>query len=179
MNNFYDLVMTRESCRNFDPSKKVTKSQLEEIITCGRMAPSACNSQPWHFYAVVNQEILPKFAQCVQDMGMNKFADNAQALIIVVEEKATLAEKFTGRIKDQLFAPLDLGIAVSHICLAATDIGLSTCIMGWLNEEKMSKLLDLPKGKRIRVVIGVGYSADEKTREKKRKPAQETITYIE
>jgi len=110
---------------------------------------------------------------------MNRFTDNCPAFLIVVEEKATLTAKISGAFKDQQFAQIDIGLATSQICLAAVDQGLSTCIMGWLDEKKLKELLQIPKSKRIRLVLSVGYAADERLREKKRKNLDEIMRIVD
>lgn len=95
---------------------------------------------------------------------MNKFTDNCPAFIVVVEEKANLKSRVGEIIKSQEFSSIDIGIATAHICLAATEQGLSSCIMGWLNEKKLKELLSIPKAKRIRLVIGIGYAANDQLR---------------
>ena len=141
MKDFFDLIARRESCRNYDPNKKVETEKLVKCIEAARLAPSACNSQPWSFVVVNSPSVSPQVAKCVQGMGMNRFTDNCPAFLIVVEEKATLTAKISGAFKDQQFAQIDIGLATSQICLAAVDQGLSTCIMGWLDEKKLKELL--------------------------------------
>ena len=114
--------------------------------------------------------VSPQVAKCVQGMGMNRFTDNCPAFLIVVEEKATLTAKISGAFKDQQFAQIDIGLATSQICL---------CIMGWLDEKKLKELLQIPKSKRIRLVLSVGYAADERLREKKRKNLDEIMRIVD
>ncbi len=179
MKDFFDLIARRESCRNYDPNKKVETEKLVKCIEAARLAPSDCNSQPWSFVVVNSPSVSPQVAKCVQGMGMNRFTDNCPAFLIVVEEKATLTAKISGAFKDQQFAQIDIGLATSQICLAAVDQGLSTCIMGWLDEKKLKELLQIPKSKRIRLVLSVGYAADERLREKKRKNLDEIMRIVD
>lgn len=178
--NFYELINTRESCRNFDSERKVSTELLKKCVEYAALAPSACNSQPWHFVAVNNPEIAAKVAESVQDNGFNRFASDAPAFIVVCGKDATLAAKFDGLIKDQnSFQQNDLGIAVSYLCLAATELGLSTCVMGWRNNQKVRTALGLSESKNIHCVIAVGYARDEKVRKKVRKPLEEILTVVE
>lgn len=179
MENFFDLVVRRESCRNYDPQKPVETEKLIKCIEAARMAPSACNSQPWSFVVVNSADVSPQVAKCVQGMRMNRFTDDCPAFIVVVEEKAKLMSVLGGVLHDQQFAPVDIGIATAHICLAAVEQGLSTCIMGWLDEKKLQALLNIPKSKRIRLVLSVGYAADERLRQKKRKELDEIMRIVD
>ena len=81
-----------------------------------------------------------------------------------------------GWVKKKSFAPLDIGIATAHICLAAEDEGLGSCIVGWFNEPKMRKLLNIPASKRVVLDIILGYST-QADRPKKRKSADQVISY--
>jgi len=94
-----------------------------QCIEAARLAPSACNAQPWKF--------------------------------IVVDEPS---------LKQQVAA----AIATDHFCLQATDLGLGTCIIGWFDERKIRKLLNIQKKKRIPLLLTVGYATGE-LRSKKRK----------
>lgn len=178
MENYFDLIQSRESCRNY-AEKTVEKEKLTACIEAARIAPSACNSQPWSFVVVNSKEISPKVAKCLQDGGMNKFTDRCPSFVVVIEEKATLSARLGGAVKNQQYAPIDIGLATMQLCLAATAQGLSSCIMGWFSEPKIKELLDIPKSKRIRLVIGIGYAADEKLRTKVRKNTNEIVRFID
>lgn len=99
--SFLDLVDTRYSCRDYDPDRPVEHEKLVQCIEAARLAPSACNSQPWHFTVIEERDKILEVAKCLQDSGMNKFTDNAGALIVINEEyaklKALIAEKWTAK----------------------------------------------------------------------------------
>lgn len=166
--DFRELIKRRESCRSYD-GRLVSDELLEACIEAARLAPSACNSQPWRFIAVNDKESIARLAPCVQEMGMNRFASDAGALVVVTETDATLKEHVAAKLTNQYFAPGDVGIATAHFVLMAAELGLDTCILGWLNAEKIASLLDVPKGDRVRYVIAVGTRTDAPVREKKRK----------
>ena len=178
MMNFSELVNKRESCRSYS-DKKVAKEQLLECIEAARVAPSACNSQPWSFVVVNSGEKSPLVAKCTQSMGMNKFTSDVPAFIVVCEENTNLSANLGGLVKKQHYAQGDIGIAVASICFAATDLGLSTCILGWFDEKKLVETLGLKKNKRIRLIIAVGYAKNADVREKKRKSINEIMTYVD
>jgi nitroreductase len=178
MDDFFELIAKRESCRNY-ADRPVEKEKLVSCVGAARIAPSACNSQPWSFVVVNGGELPPRVAKCVQGNGMNRFADKCPAFIVVVEEKAKLSARVGGIIKSQHYAPIDIGLATAHLCLAATELGLSTCIMGWFNEANLKNLLVIPKSKRIRLVIGAGYAAGDKLRSKVRKPIEDIVRFVE
>ncbi|MCL2507622.1 MAG: nitroreductase family protein [Oscillospiraceae bacterium] len=178
MSDFFDLINKRESCRNFADTP-VTKEQLLACAEAARLAPSSTNSQPWRFLAVNGPEKSAMVAKCTQSLGMNKFTDKAPAFFIVCEEKTTLTSRLGGVVKDVYFAPIDIGLAVAHLCYAAAEQGLSTCILGWFDEKKLIRQFFLPEKTNIRLVIAIGYSADEAAREKKRKELEEVFDYFE
>lgn len=177
MGNFFELTAKRESCRDYS-DKQVDTEILRKCIEAARIAPSACNSQPWSFTVVNNSELSSKVAKCLQELGMNKFTDNCPAFVIVTEEEATLIARIGGKAKNQEYAPIDIGLATAHLVLAATEQGLSSCIIGMFKESKLKELLDIPKSKRIRLVIAVGYAATDKIREKNRKKLEDISRFM-
>lgn len=178
MNSFLALAKLRQSDRAFDPGRPVEKEKLQRILEAACIAPSACNSQPWHFIVVDDPELKNKVADATSSrvLGINHFTKQAPVHIVVVEEKPNLSAGFGSWVKDKNFAHLDVGIAAAHIVLAAEDEGLGSCIIGWFDEKKMRKLLNIPSGKRVLLDIVVGYSAQE-DRAKKRKGEDEVINY--
>jgi len=178
MENFLSLACQRQSDRAFDVSRPVEREKLERILEAGRMSPSACNAQPWHFIVVDDPELKNKVADATSTriLGLNHFTKQAPVHIIIVEEKVNLTSGIGGRIKDKNFAPIDIGIAAAHICLAAEDEGLGSCMLGWFDETKIRQLLNIPENKRIILDIIIGYSS-QKDRSKKRKKADKVISY--
>ena len=170
--NVQDAILRRESCRNYS-EKPVEREKLVACLEAARMAPSACNSQPWRYVAVQEPELLEKMRPCMQAFGMNKFIDGCGTLVAVIEEPATLSAKLGGRISQQQYAQMDVGISVAHFCLRATELGLGTCILGWLNPDKLRETLGLRPDEKPRLVIAVGYAASGELRTKKRKNAED------
>ena len=177
MQDFMELALTRQSCRNF-AEKPVEHEKLQRCVEAARMTPSACNSQPWSFVVVEKREVVEGIALCAQPLGMNAFAPKAQAFIIVLEEHATLNPKIASIIRSQYFAKGDLGAAVMSICLEASSLGLGTCILGVYDRAKICELADIPKEKSFGGLIAVGYPASDKIRPKIRKPLEEMVRYI-
>ena len=179
MSDYFDLVNKRESCRNFDPDRPVEKEKLMRCAEAARLAPSACNGQPWRYLIVTNAEFAAKLKPLMMELGQNKFLQKCPAFAVVLEEPTVMKVSLSEKFKDQNFAPIDVGLSVSQFCYAATEQGLSTCLIGWHNEKKIRELFGVPKTSRVRLVIAVGYAASDKLREKIRKPAEEVIQYIE
>lgn len=178
MDSFFKLASARQSCRNYNPDKKVSREELTACLEAARIAPSACNSQPWSFHGVLSHDKAKLMGLYLQKLGLNKFAEKCPCFVVVVEEKAKLIARIAGKMSSQEYASIDIGIAAAHFCLAACDMGLSTCITGCFDEGKIKELLDIPKSKRVRLVICVGYAADDdKLRPKVRKNLEDIVTF--
>lgn len=176
MENFMDFMTRRQSCRNFN-GESVEREKLEQLVEAFRLSPSACNAQPWKVI-VATGETAKTVRECVQEAGRNKFTEDCPAFAVLVEEHAVLKPAVAEKFHSQAFAQIDIGIATAHYCLAATDLGLSTCILGWMNEEKLKDALGIAPEKHVRLVLATGYAAsDDPIREKKRKSVAEMAEY--
>ncbi len=144
-------------------------------LEAGRLAPSACNAQPWTFVVVDQPDIKNRLADLTTDrvVPLNHFTKQAPVHIVIVVEKANLSSRFGAAIKHRPFAWIDLGIAAEHICLQAAAEGLGTCMLGWFNEKGVRSLLKIPRNKRVGLIITLGYSAEERIRLKTRKGMDE------
>jgi nitroreductase len=178
MNSFLELVLHRQSDRAYDANRPVEKEKLEQIIEAARLAPSACNAQPWHFIVVDDFELKNKIADATSSkvLMMNHFTKQAPIHIVIVEEKANISSSFGGWVKRKHFPHIDLGIVAEHIALAAADQGLGSCILGWFDEKKIKTLLNIPSSKTPLLILTLGYSTQE-TREKKRKPLNDVLSF--
>jgi nitroreductase len=172
-----DLILSRQSDRKYS-EKPVEKEKLERILEAGRMAPSACNAQPWKFIVVDEPKLLGQVAEAASAklIGMNTFVGQAPVMIVVVREKPNMSSKVGATIKNKDYSLIDIGISSENVCLQATAEGLGSCIIGWFDEREIRKILDIPRSKRVELIITIGYSLSE-MRVKKRKPAAETISY--
>jgi nitroreductase len=173
------LIRQRESCRNFDPNRPVEKEKLERCAEAAWIAPSACNGQPWKYLIVTNAELAGKLRPLMMEFGTNQFVRNCPVFAVVLQEPTVLKVTMSQKFKDQDFAPIDVAFSASQFCYAATEQGLSTCIIGWHNEQKIKKLFDLPKSTRVRLILAVGYAATDHLRKKIRKPIEEVIRFYE
>lgn len=175
--DYSELIEKRQSCRNFDKTKEVAKADIEKILQNAMLAPSACNSQPWKF-AVATGEKASEIASATQSMGMNKFTASVPVFIIISEGAYNKTALVGSKIKDQDYKSVDIGLATSQLCISATEIGLSTCILGWFDEKKVAKISGV--NSRIRLIIALGYASEgEKHRNKIRKDFSEVVTFIE
>lgn len=169
--DFSTLVKVRQSDRRYKP-QAVEADKIDLCIEAARLVPSACNSQPWRFIVVDDEALCAEIADAAASMGMNGFVREAPVIVAVVLEKMSLTAAIGSVIRDKEFSLLDVGIAVSHFTLQAADLGLGTCIIGWFNERRVRKALGIPRGKRIPLLITLGYP-DGPTRRKSRKTTAE------
>jgi nitroreductase len=174
---FLELVQSRQSDRAY-LDKPVEKEKIERILEAARLAPSACNAQPWKFVVVTDSEKRMQIADATASklLSMNHFTKQAPVQLALVEENANFTSSVGGMLTNKHYPHIDLGIVASHICLAAADEGLGSCMIGWCDEKKVRKVLDIPRNKRVMLVILLGYSA-QKLREKKRKSKEEIVSW--
>jgi nitroreductase len=172
-----ELLNTRQSDRAYLETP-IEDEKLYRILEAGRLAPSACNAQPWRFIVVNDQDLKNKIADCTSSkvLGMNHFTKQAPIHIVIIEERANFTSSAGSLIKGKHFPLIDIGIAAEHICLQAAAEGLGTCMLGWFDETNVKKLLNIPKSKRVPLIITLGYPASE-TREKRRKDLDQITGY--
>jgi len=172
--DFKELVFKRESTRRYI-SRKVEPEKIELIMESCRMAPSACNSQPWKFVVATDPGIVNELA--LSSFGplstFNKFAIQAPVIAAIVAEKPNWLSRIGGNVKDKDFYLMDIGIVAEHFCLQAAELGLGSCMIGWFDEPRVKKALNIPGNKRVLLLITLGYAAKEEVRKKIRKPARQ------
>ena len=163
--NLLELTKKRYSCRNYQ-SKAVEQEKLDYVLECVRMAPSAVNRQPWRFRIISSEEGRQKLCQCYNREWITTAPTIIMASILHEEEWVRSDGKHHGDI--------DIAIAVEHLCLAATEQGLSTCWVCNFDAERCKESFGLADNEEAAVLIPLGYPADE-WKEKKRKPIEEII----
>jgi nitroreductase len=171
------LIISRQSDRKYS-NKSIEKEKLNRIIEAGRLAPSACNAQPWKFIVVSEPKIIEKVAEAASAklLGMNTFVAQAPLLLVIVRENPNFSSKVGATIKKKDYSLIDIGIASENICLQARAEGIGSCMIGWFDEKMVRNLLGIPRSKRVELIITLGYS-DSQQREKRRKPAEVTVSH--
>ena len=173
--NFTEIANLRQSCRNYDRNKTVEEEKITAILEAARLAPSACNGQPYHF-TVCKGESAKKVAKATMGMGINKFAADAPVLIVISEVEYIKSAAIGAKLKHNDYRSMDIGIAAAYLTAEATAQGLSTCILGWFDDGEIREICGLKN--LVRLVITVGYAAeDDNLRDKKRKTLEELVTY--
>lgn len=173
--NFMEIARSRQSCRSYDQERPVEQEKLDAILEAFRLSPSACNGQPYHL-TVCRGEAASKVAAATTGLGMNKFAAQAPVLLVISEKPYVKTAALGAKVKGNDYRSMDIGIAAAYLTAEAAAQGLGTCILGWLDDEKIRKIcsLDAP----VRLVITLGYPKDDYLRNKKRKDLDELVTYL-
>lgn len=174
--DFLTLAKTRQSVRGYT-AQKVSREAIEKCLEAARLAPSACNSQPWKMVVVDDPQVLAQVAEAVNPEGspMNKFARQAPVLVAVVEEEAVLMKG--AEDKKMRWVGIDNGSAIEHFCLQAAELGLGTCIMGAFIEEKVKEILQIPQDRTVKIVISLGYPENTTIRQKVRRELNQVASF--
>ena len=173
--NFLQIAKERQSCRSYDETRPVEKEKLDAILEAARLAPSACNGQPYKL-TVCQGETAQEVAKATIGMGMNKFATQAPVMIVISEMPYVKSAALGAKVKGNDYRSIDIGIVAAYLTAEATSQGLSTCILGWLDDGKIRKLCDLEYP--VRLVICLGYAkAEDKLRDKKRKDMDALVSF--
>ena len=177
--NFLELVKKRQSTRKYLP-KNVDRTIIDNCVEAARLAPSACNSQPWKFIVVDNPEIKNKLANAAFSgiYSLFTFAKEAPVIIVVITEKSSYAARVGSLLKNIQYSLIDIGIACEHFVLQAAEEGVGTCMIGWFSEKKVKKVLKLRKSAKVDMLISMGYPESEEIRGKSRKSIDEIREYI-
>ena len=175
--NFTEIAQNRQSCRSYDPARVVEEEKLSAILESARLAPSACNGQPYHI-TVCKGEAAKEAAKATQGMGMNKFATDAPVLLVISERPYVATAAVGAKVKGNDYRSIDIGILAAYITAEAAAQGLSTCIIGWLDDKRLRALCHLEAP--VRLVITLGYAKEgDPLRQKKRKALAALVDTVE
>ena len=175
--NFSELTRQRQSCRAFDPDRPVPREAVTACLEAARLAPSACNAQPYHF-TVVQGDLAGQVGALTRSMGMNGFTAGVPVFIVVSEAPYNPTAAVGARLKAQDYRSVDIGITAAYLTAQAADLGLATCILGWFDEDKVRQCTSAQG--RVRLVIALGYAREgDPIRPKRRKPLEDLVTWAE
>ena len=170
--NFYEIACNQQSCRKYDAQKPIEQEKLTAILESARLAPSACNGQPYYI-TVCRGETAKQVAKATQGMGINKFAPDAPILLVISEMPYVKSAALGAKLKGNDYRSMDIGILAAYITAEATAQGLGSCILGWLDDDKIREICHLDGT--VRLVITLGHGKDDKLRTKKRKEMEELV----
>lgn len=172
--NFSEIAKNRQSCRSYDGTRAVEREKINSILESARLAPSACNAQPYHI-TVCTGDAAADVASAVMGMGMNKFAKEAPVMIVISEDSYSATAALGAKVKKNDYRSIDIGILSAYITSEACAQGLESCIIGWLDDARLREICGV-KGA-VRLVISIGYAkTDDKLRPKKRKTLDELVS---
>jgi nitroreductase len=168
--DFEKLVHARYSARSYH-GQAVEEEKVTSCLAAARRAPSACNAQPWHFVVVRDSAARARLGELsrLSASGMNRFVGEAPVVIAIVAEPPNITSRIGGFLKGKPFYLVDIGIAAEHLCLQATELGLGTCMIGWFDEKEVRALLGIPRGKRVALLVTLGYPAESLEKPRRRK----------
>jgi nitroreductase len=178
MLNFMELVNLRQSVRQY-ADRPVEREKIQRCLEAARLAPSACNSQPWKFIVVDDPELtkavaLKTFGKVV---SFNHFTLQVPVFILIISEPPNVTAKFGAIVKNRPLHLIDIGIAAIQFCLQAVQEGLGTCMLGWFDEKPIKQLLHIPPTKRLDLIITLGYPESNEIRSKTRKTLDQIASY--
>jgi len=177
--SFLELAKKRCSVRSYKNSP-VERDKIERCLEAARLAPSACNAQPWEFIVVRDPELTFQLAAVSAEKvpGLNKWAGEAPVFIVVLSKKPNLSARMGAAVTKRPFWLMDVGMASEHFCLQAAEEGLGTCMLGWFNEKKVKDILSLGRNDKVVLLITLGYTSQETVPKKVRRPLEEMSRFI-
>lgn len=170
--DFYDLVRGRESIRSYDPERPLDRAILERIAEAGRLAPSACNLQPWRFVVASSPEMLARLRRCY---SQSWFRDAPHVLAVVGDARAAWTRR-----DGYNSIETDLTIAMDHMILAAESEGVGTCWIAAFDAKELRAALSLQENERVFAITPLGYPRPgfQKKGAKNRRPLSEVLQIL-
>lgn len=169
--SFLDLARARYSVRKFK-TQPIARETLEQVLAAGRAAPTACNNQPQRILVVQSEEGLAGIRKCTP------YSFGAPTVLVVCynAEESWKRVKFDGAE----FGGQDACIVVTHLMLAAADLGLGTTWVGYFDPDALRRAFALPENIVPVALLPVGYPAEDaapNVSHTKRRPLAETVFY--
>ena len=171
-----DLIRHRRSIRGF-LDRPVEREKIMMCLEAARLAPSACNSQPWKFVVVDDRSLKDKLCHAAFRgiYSINTFCRTAPVIVAIVSEKSKFFARIGGMFRGTKYYLIDIGIAGEHFVLQAEEFGLGTCWIGWFNERAVKSVLNIPQHKKIDILIALGYYDEEKKHPRHRREPLDKI----
>lgn len=173
--NFLEIAQNRQSCRSYDEKRSVEQEKLDAILEAVRLAPSACNGQPYRL-TVCRGQAAKDVVKATTGMGMNKFAAQAPVQIVISEEPYVATAAAGARVKGNDYRSMDIGIAAAYLTAEAAAQGLGSCMLGWFSDKKIREICNLEHP--VRLVVCLGYPKEgDPLRNKTRKSLEQLVQY--
>jgi nitroreductase len=174
-----ELLRLRHSVRAYE-DRPVPRDHLRALCEAARSAPSACNSQTWRFVIVQDRAVIDRICdEAMLPVIRNRFIRQAPILVVGGSQLDIVANRIGSGVTGIEYYQIDLGIAMEHMVLKATELGLGTCWIGWFREKKVKEILHIPRNVRLSALLTVGYPREPMAGSpRSRKPIQE-FTFLE
>lgn len=164
-----EAIRRRRTVRRYkaDP---VSEDKINHVLEAARLAPSYYNEQSWRFIVITQDQIKEKVLKCLS--ALSRITLNPVPPVLIVG----CADPKKSAIKgDQQYYLVEMGIAMEHMILAATEMGLGTAWISAFDENTVKQILGIPESVRIVAITPLGYSDEKKEEVKERKPLKEIV----
>lgn len=149
------------------------------MLEAARLAPSACNKQPWRFVVVEDEATRRRLINEAFLTGIPmKWAENAGAIIALGMEKSAITHRIAPKISGVDYPLLDLGIAGEHLVLQAEELGLGTCWIGWIKPKAIRRIVGWPRSIEPVGLITVGWPAAGERKTRSRLALDEIVKWM-
>ena len=174
-------IARRVSCRAYQRTP-VPEAHLMRILEAARLAPSACNQQPWRFAVVRDADLRRRIVEEGFLPGSKMaWALDAPVHVVLGMERSFVTHRLAPSVSGVDYPWVDIGIAGEHLVLAATELGLGTCWIGWIRPRVLARIVGWPVSVRPVVVITVGYATDAEPAQlpaSRRRPLTELVRWL-
>ncbi len=176
--NILELIKKRYSCRKYRP-EPVSQEHQDLLAQAVRWAPSACNRQPYNFLFITDRNTIETISRAVPagPESFNAWIASAPLIVAAVGRPELFWHKLT-QVIDKDYHRTDAAIAMDHLSLVATELGLGTCWVGWFHRKKLGRILDIDRGDEVIILMTVGSPDKEAPKVKQRKELSELIVNI-
>jgi nitroreductase len=176
-----EAIARRVSCRNYTPDP-VPEAHVRQILEAARLAPSACNQQPWRFAVVRDPARRRRIVEDGFLPGIKMtWAIEAPVHVVIGMERSFVTHRLAASVSGVDYPWVDIGIAGEHLVLAATELGLGTCWIGWIRPRAVGRIVGWPASVKPVVVITVGYPGEPGAAPlpaSRRKPLAELVQWL-
>ena len=174
--DFLKIANARQSCRSYNADREVEREKLDAVLEAVRLAPSACNAQPYHV-TVCTGETAKAVAKATMGVGFNQFTSQAPVVIVLSEEPYNKTAALGAKLKGNDYRSIDIGIAAAYLTAEAAAQGLGSCIIGWMDDQTVRDICGLKHPARL--VVTLGYPGEKDSpRVKMRKELSQLVTEI-
>jgi nitroreductase len=156
----FDAISKRTSCRAYRPDA-IPRADLERVIEAARLAPSACNKQPWRFAVVGDAALRRRIVREAFLPGIRMdWALDAPVHVVIGMERALITHRIAAALSGVDYPWVDIGIAGEHLVLAAAELGIGSCWIGWVAPRPLARIVGWPRAVKAVAVITLGYPLD-------------------